>query len=56
MILRSDWTLGFVCYTIFEAFMHWNSWHPGAFTSCQSKILDLICATPGMRHLRGSLF
>ncbi|KAL7332772.1 hypothetical protein PS15p_201773 [Mucor circinelloides] len=57
--LRRAWALGFACYTFplfLKGFMEFDSWHAGAFTPYQPKILEIMRQTPGMRRLCGSLF
>lgn len=57
--LRRAWALGFACYTFplfLRGFMEFDSWHAGAFTPYQPKILEIMHQTPGMHRLCGSLF
>ncbi|GAN07059.1 hypothetical protein MAM1_0146c06549 [Mucor ambiguus] len=59
ILLRRAWALGFACYTFplfLKGFMEFDSWHAGAFTPYQPKILEIMRQTPGMRRLCGSLF
>lgn len=59
MLLRRLWTLGFACYTFplfLRGFMHWDSWHAGAFFPYQEQMLEMMRQIPGFQHICGSLY